>query len=672
MGRPYLKELGLLRDTYGWARNEDVLALRHAVDVLRRRPLLLVGSGGSLSVCAFAARLHEHYARLPARVMTPLEFIHHPQPPETGVLFLSAGGSNPDILAAASHATSAQYESVVSLCTRSRTSLTSLLREQPCAIGIEVVGPSRKDGFLATNSLILSCTLLARAYGVEMPAALPSLELLGQALDDRRQQLETVDLLEPAPSGALGASDIERPFLIVLADGWGVAPSLDLESKWSECGFGSVTVTDSRNFAHGRHLGFSRRSEETLVLGVQLGSSQEGAAVALTRTLDLLPRNSAAAVLRSPFTQAPGAVDLFVRVLVFTGLIGQLRGVDPGRPSVPKFGRSLYRSGIPRASFGTSSLSEEDVWIKRKVTPWVWSQAGETTRGIWRERCREWRNTAENAVVGAVVLDYDGTICETKDRRNPPTAEFGRELSRLIECGLLLGVATGRGDSVLGALRQVLQEDFWPKVLVGMYNGAVVATLDQELPSSEADPSLAAAKAALEESPALARAVRIVGKPHQLSVRPRIPLPEGLLYRLVLEALQGDGSHLGVRAAASGHSVDVVATETAKENVVVQIQRLLSASGNSATSTVLTIGDQGQVGGNDFGLLDHPLGLTVDRASSNFRCCWNVAPSGVRNTRATLAYLAAIESSESGECRWSARRSSEPTPVSGSRAWRKS
>ena len=275
MGRPYLRELGLVPSTYRCALSQEIQSLKHAVDELRRRPVLIVGSGGSLSVCAFAARLHEEFARLPARVMSPLEFIHHPQAPDTGVLLLSAGGSNPDILAAASHAVSAAYESIVSICTRSSTRLTSLLREQPCATGLEFGGPSKKDGFLATNSLILSCTLLARGYGVEMPETLPAIEILEGAIDGRKLGLGIMDLVDSSSGGTISAIDVERPFVTLLADGWAVAPSLDLESKWSECGFGSVTLTDPRNFAHGRHLGFSRRSSETLVLGVQLGDSSE-------------------------------------------------------------------------------------------------------------------------------------------------------------------------------------------------------------------------------------------------------------------------------------------------------------------------------------------------------------------------------------------------------------
>ena len=360
-------------------------------------------------------------------------------------------------------------------------------------------------------------------------------------------------------------------------------------------------------------------------------------------------------------TQAPGAVDLFVRVLLFTGLIGQLRGLDPGRPTVPEFGRSLYRAGIPRAAAETYPLLEEDLWILRKVTPWVWGQADESTRQLWRERCREWRRAAEAADIGGVVLDYDGTICEAKDRHNPPTAAVGKELTRLLRCGLILGVATGRGDSVLGALRQVIRNEYWHKVLVGMYNGAVIVTLhSKKAPISKADPSLSRASAALNKSPALARTARIVTRPHQLSIRPKIPLPQGLLYRLVLEALQGHGEHFGVRAAASGHSVDVVAAKTAKENVMVETLLRLSEGEVTAKSSVLTIGDQGQIGGNDFGLLNHPLGLTVDRTSSSFDSCWNVAPRGARNTRATLGYLAAIARSSSGVMRWSAVRASQP------------
>src|SRR5690606_28220019 len=140
-----------------------------------------------------------------------------------------------------------EVAAVVALCTRADTPLRTQLRAHRHASAFEFVGPSRKDGFLATNSLLLSCALLARAYGIDLPDDLPALTAYSE--------------LDPKDVRAL-----LRPSTIALASGWAVPAAMDLESKWSEAGFGSVTVTDVRNVAHGRHHGLSRRFGETLVL----------------------------------------------------------------------------------------------------------------------------------------------------------------------------------------------------------------------------------------------------------------------------------------------------------------------------------------------------------------------------------------------------------------------
>ena len=659
MGRPYVTELSLLPDTYDWALTTELATLKRAVETLRCRPLVVVGSGGSLGACAFAVRLQEQHARLPAKAMTPLEFVRHPVPQDASVLLLSAGGGNPDILAAARHAVSNEYAFVSGLCTRPATRLKNFLDCYPAAMGFELVGPSKKDGFLATNSLVLTCTVLARAFGIEMPTSLPALELARAALGNPRTlKLQLSEILEGFSDCRNFEKSIDRRHVTVLSDGWGVAPALDLESKWAECGFGSVVLTDPRNFAHGRHVGFARRSRETLVLGLELGEPSRGAASALTRTLRILPPSDAIAVLRSPLARAPGSLDLLVRVLLLTGLIGQRLGVDPGRPSVPVFGRKLYRSGIPRAaSYRKAPL--EDLWISRKVTPLVWHQADERSRRAWRKQCRSWLVAAEAMTLGGVVLDYDGTLCETRDC--PPSKEVGQALSRVIHSGLLLGIATGRGDSVLPPLRSVLPPDDWHLVTIGMYNGTVRIHLAQEVPAqSEADILIATAAEYLERSPTLSRVAQIVKSPKQLSIRPSMPLPFGLLHRFALEALQASAQLEGLAVTASGHSVDIGLASASKLDVVDELSSRLRSKSPDADLAILSIGDQGQAGGNDFRLLARPLGLTVDRTSSNFTSCWNVAAPGLKRSLALLSYLNAIQPSASGRLRWSAQRASRP------------
>lgn len=636
----------MLAATCEWARRAEISALAKSFNMLRGRPLLVVGSGGSLSACTFAARLHETYACLPARVLTPLEFIRHPAPQTAGVLLLSAGGNNPDILAAARHAIVSEYSPVAGLCTRTDTRLKAHLSSYCHSAVFEFAGPSPKDGFLATSSLLLTCILLLRAYGQEAPVDLPGLKhTWGQGQD--------ADM-----------AILSRPNVIAIADGWAAAAAVDLESKWAESGFGSVMVTDARNFAHGRHHGLSRRIHDTLVVGLTVASLSGGRRAdqdILSSTLTRLPKSAAVLTLRSPLAAEAGALDLLVRVIRLAGDAGHRVGIDPGRPRVPAFGRALYRAGIPQPSArrGAVEAPAEDLWIRRKVTPAVWADATEEDRVGWRASCRAWVTAAESAHVGGVVLDYDGTLCEAEERFGVPSPEIGAALARLLDSGMVVGIATGRGSSVVDSLRRIVPEGMWPEILVGTYNGGALFRLHEETPEQPREPEepIRQAFEILAGSPLLSRLTCLrPPKPRQLSVEAARPLPEGLLRRLILEALSAAPA-LPVEVLASDHSVDVVVRGVSKLCVVAEAERVLATAGRPGLA-ILTIGDQGQEGGNDARFLARPLGLSVEHVSSILDGCWNVAPAGARRTAVLLGYLAALRRRADGSFRWSVAQAS--------------
>ena len=93
----------------------------------------------------------------------------------------------------------------------------------------------------------------------------------------------------------------------------------------------------------------------------------------------------------------------------------------------------------------------------------------------------------------------------------------------------------------------------------------------------------------------------------------------------------------------SAHAVDIVPADVTKAAVVAQVATL-------AAGPVLTIGDQGQLGGNDFALLAcQPHSLSVDRCSADPTRCWNLADPGVTGPDALLGYLAALRSDPVGK-----------------------
>lgn len=629
MGRPYADEMAKLRETYEWSRCTPIDVFIDAVRGWFDRPLLVVGSGGSYSGAYFVARLHETCARLPAKALTPLEFVLHPSPEQSAILFLSAGGSNPDVLQAARRAILSDAPVVAALCARLGSKLADVLRCARHANVVEFESPAGKDGFLATNSLLASCTLAVRAYaavgGVEPPPE--TLPAFDHAADDL----------------SLISESLSRPNQSVLAAGWGWPIGVDLESKFSESGLAAVSVTDFRNFAHGRHNGLARNLAATNIVALE---TPEDAALS-ARTLSALPRDLPRVVLSSPLSGPSGTLDLLVQAFRYVGLMGRQAGVDPGRPKVPAFGRKLYHAGIGKIA---PVQDPEAMWIRRKVTHAVWESASEDIRLRWRKAFRDWTEILSSADIGGIVLDYDGTLCEPDERFGNPAAELGTELRRLASEGILIGIATGRGKSVLPPIRRFLPAEVWPAVTVGLYNGGLLITLDEEpsVPSGISDPALQNACEVLQSASALSGIVDLEVRPTQIKVTGLRPFAPGLLRRMVIERLRYAAPRDEYNVYQSGHSVDVVPATVSKNSVADRVRLQCRAP----SDIVMTLGDQGALGGNDFQFLATPYSLSVDQASSDLGGCWHLAPAGERRSQALLRYLRALRPTKGGRHRF--------------------
>jgi hypothetical protein len=213
------------------------------------------------------------------------------------------------------------------------------------------------------------------------------------------------------------------------------------------------------------------------------------------------------------------------------------------------------------------------------------------------------------------------------------------ECRRLLEGGLLFGIATGRGRSVRDSLQSGLPRRVWGRVWVGYYNGGDVAPLaDDSAPSltNEVDPLLADALELLKAAPSLAAWCKLTQRPKQLTVEPTGGISSERLASEVMTVL-APLEHRGVRVLASSHSVDVLPPGTGKLTVVDAIASRLNQG-----RQVLCIGDRGAWPGNDCALLSHHPSLSVDEVSSSLTTCWNLAPAGVSGPSATLLYLRAI------------------------------
>ena len=611
MGKPYRSELNQIPTTIQWALEQDVTQLR---DTLLRefgsRNLIAVGSGGSLVAAAYAALLHEAATGWLARSVTPLEAITRPSTRSTAALLLSAQGTNADIRQAAKILPMLGYESVSAISTTKGSPLGSILADYG-AILHECSVPSGRDGFLATNSLIATLVLLYRAV------------MMAGTTCARDNSLAT------SRSSLLGSQTaLSHPNVVVLAQGWAAPAALDLETRFTEAALANVTVTDPRNFAHGRHNWFSFHAKHTGIVSLETLDSVREA----ERTLKYLPESIDILRVKSTREGPTATIELVATVMELAGSVADVRGIDPGRPAVPEFGRRLYRAGsTPHVE------ARESYPIAKKRTALLQTHCPDKVD--LATVLRDFIRRLDRATFSSLAIDYDGTLCARDHRFEPLSKDIQAELNRLLGEGTSLGVASGRGGSVHEQLRGSIHKKFWDRVVVGLYNGAKIVRLSDELEeSSDEIPHLLDTVRSRLQPLTVMLGLDLVTRPHQVSLRPSNGIDPFELRTVTIEHLAGIE---GVSTIASSHSVDVLPAGTSKTTVV-------DALNSEHFGCVLRIGDQGSAGGNDFELLNTGLSLSVDRVSSNLETCWNLGDPGLYGQRLTLKYLRALRGGTDG------------------------
>ena len=88
------------------------------------------------------------------------------------------------------------------------------------------------------------------------------------------------------------------------------------------------------------------------------------------------------------------------------------------------------------------------------------------------------------ACLEGVIDQYLAAAVAHDPKRLPLSKDVSSELNRLLETGIYLGVATGRGKSVRSSLQAALPKRFWSRVVVGYYNGGDVAMLNEKTTSN--------------------------------------------------------------------------------------------------------------------------------------------------------------------------------------------
>lgn len=598
---------------------------------LSEGPLVAIGSGGSLSAAHLAATLHERRFGHIARPLTPLEFREaapYLSAPYSA-LILSAGGRNPDVLSALKTCIEFETSRVAVLCGTAKTPLARMAEGQEFVRVAEFLMPFGKDGFLAVNSLLAFAVILSRVFCSDEAQPLPQTlaGLLGTA--------DLQDFLDTSTEGNLERV-LERETMIVLYSLDTKSAAVDLESKFTESALGRIQLSDFRNFGHGRHHWLAKRNRESAVLAL----CSPGDMMLAKKTLSFLPKNVPRMIANFPQAFPDRSIASIVYAMTLTGTVGLIRGIDPGRPGVPDFGRHIYHikaTGKDRA-VGDPSMAFP---LRRKfATLGFSSKTAATLRDL---------SAAMNGQIcdltsrkfKALVLDYDGTVCTAAQRFHGPGDAISEQLSRLLASDVVLGIATGRGDSVRKDLRRVLAEKHWQGLWIGYHNGSEIGRLDNDkVPPSQFEIAneLRPIRTQLEKDEFIRSVIDLRFSQSQITLRPRHAISVHATLELALSNIKTAGA-VGVRAVSSTHSVDIIAPRISKMNL---LHHFVDSHVVSSMDEILCIGDRGRFPGNDYELLSHTFALSVDEVSADASSGWNLAPSGCRGVAATLFYLAHV------------------------------
>lgn len=627
----YKKELAQLAQTYcsALSAEESTLGcLKAAIRGASELSIIGVGSGGSFTVASLLCNLHETYTGRVSRASTPLEIICNPTLASSSPVFLiSAEGKNPDITEALERARRHSARTVHVITNRSTSPLTECARKLT-DVSTHFFGLADKDGYLATNSLLLNAVLIARVYAElnqsknSLPDDLAGLRIGSSTIEQWVGQAQPF-IAEAVARGALTV--IYSPLLGPIAS--------DLESKLSEAALLHVQLADLRSYAHGRHLWLANRPQDCAVLALiepSLGSLWENMRALFPHEVPTLTMPLAGAELRE-------LIAGLVAQMHLVSAVAELQGKDAGHPVVPQFGRDLYYMNLPTVIPTPVEAIDGAEKSKYEVLGARWPS--ERNHGSMRRAHEEYKAGIERQLFQAIVFDYDGTLCSSQRTENPPPITVLAHLERLVRSGVIVGIASGRGGSIQEHLQNNLRPEIVSKIQLGLYNGGWLADAATKPVTSK------------ETSEFLSHVTRIVRNlqklgvpipqhgvrtthPYQVSVRFREGLSTDTMWFVIADALRQAGLNPS-SMVRSKHSVDILAAGMGKSRLLAHIIQTFKVD----PYNILTIGDQGAWPGNDSALLEHRFSLSVDVPSRRLDRGWKLAPAHKRDVDATLWYL---------------------------------
>jgi hydroxymethylpyrimidine pyrophosphatase-like HAD family hydrolase len=628
MGRPFIKELSEIWQSYQWSASVDLNFSRSDLEKIISFPTLAVASGGSLSACSYLSLLHQSYGSI-CKVITPLELYYSKKLiRNSNVVFLSASGKNSDILFGFNLAIQYEARNILSICMKKGSRLAKESSKYSIAQVIDFNHPSGKDGFLATNSLVSFFVILSRIYDQFRP------------VQDTSLNNSFYNFISSF------SKSLNEEFTIqVLYGGWATPVAIDIESKFTEAGLGNVLLADFRNFAHGRHNWFDKKKKQSAIVALITPSEKDLA----LKTLSLLPKTIPRLTIETDDNTAAGSVELLIKSFHLVNTIGKLKGIDPGRPGVPDYGSKLYNlKYFSLYKKRSDETNKHNLAILRKINSSGIISLRNEEYDFWLNSYKQFLNKVNSSKFTGIVFDYDGTLCSSEERYDGPSEKVKQELLRLIQANIIIGIVTGRGKSARIDFQKFIPKKYWKNIVMGYYNGSQISYLDNnKLPDSSfpKDNSLEQLLHQLKSHSFISKLITekklvIDPRPKQLTVEIK-EIEIGNLIKDVLLDLVAKFDFKDIKVLQSSHSIDIILNSVSKLDILKECGDL--AKKNNKNTKFLCIGDCGKWPGNDYQLLSSEFSLSVDQVSADPDTCWNLASHGIKNIDATVEYLQAID-----------------------------
>ena len=633
----FTEKLNTLNETLASFDDFDRRPLAEEMGRCASSAVVAVGSGGSLVSAQYFNRCLETLGTGSASVQTPMEVVLGATDLANAVVWLfSASADNSDI-AAAAHAAKNRGCAQVVLCTRNASgSVADRVRSSGGTVLVVPVAEA-KDGYLATHSLVSTCTALLlganHAAHAQVKDVIPKLKDHVSAQLAERSKGAYQESFAPLAQGAV---------LLLISD-----PALRpiatlLETSLWEAALCPVQLTDMRNFAHGRHTWPHHHAAQTLVFALTSALSEP-----LWQSIsDALPSDLPS--WHAQFALGGRHENLFgiIDGLFWVEAIGAIAGIDPGKPGIAPYGCAIYEDDALLTAANVMSPP-----VRQKLATALRRECHGPSAPDMHQAYSKMLDTLRSKDIGAIVLDFDGTVVATNSRLEPPPSGVVDELIRLSALGVRIGFASGRGGSLGQQIRAALPPKVHQDVVIGYFNGGHIAPAHIDIDQARPAPNPLIDQVAdwLEGRPDLLKARSVPRKEIQLSIsHDHLNEPSRFLDDVQDCPPIAAGT---VRVVASGHSFDIIPAASNKLRVVEQFQRDIGVA-----KAVLSIGDCGQLNGNDFDFLARDFGVSVDQVCPGLSGTWSLYGSLVTGPEALQKLLASMIASPKGGIRIDASR----------------